>query len=53
MTTKQKIDAVVDALKLLKQQKIKMSQRELRDQLNFASTIMTAGYKLARENKVI
>lgn len=49
----EKIQAVVDALKELKEKKQKMSQRDLRKKLGFSASVLTAGYKKARDLKVI
>lgn len=48
-----KINAVIAALKLLKQKKMKMSQRELRGKLNYSASIMTAAYQDARFDGII
>jgi hypothetical protein len=53
MSESDKIDAVITALKLFREKKIKISQRELRSRLNYASNIMTAAYKKARASGVI
>jgi hypothetical protein len=48
-----KVEAVVNALKLLKDKKIKMTQRDLRGLLQYSASIMTAGYAQARREGII
>jgi hypothetical protein len=48
-----KVEAVVNALKLLKEKKIKMVQRDLRDQLGYSGGVMSAGYAQARREGTI
>ncbi len=53
MTSETKINNVIEALKRLKENKVKMNQRELRAILEFSGEIMSKGYKLAKEQKII
>jgi hypothetical protein len=48
-----KIQAVVEALKVLKEKKIKMTQKDLRAQLGYSGGIMSAAYKQARDDGII
>jgi hypothetical protein len=53
MSKDEKVDMVVKALDLLKKNKIKIPQRQLRQQLGYAAAIMTDAYKLARERQIL
>lgn len=53
MNAEKKIQAVIEALKALKEKNIKLTQRELRAQLNYGGNIMSAAYKLAREQGIL
>lgn len=53
MNTQDIVDAVVGSLGFLREKKIKMTQRELRNIVPYSASMMSAGYKKTRTDDII